>query len=179
MITYFAYGSNINLTSLRAKGVEPIASKRAVLRGWKLKFNVKHWFRHEGGVGNIQPSSNHGDLVEGMLHLFPDEQLKNLDTMESYGFGYDRVTVPLETDDGITNGFAYIGLPDFLDDHCLPTQRYLNIIIRGAEAAGLSKKYIDNLRTHPVYIPDDYPPFEYPADNGISFTTKTLALHQN
>lgn len=179
MITYFAYGSNINLTSLRAKGVEPIASKRALLRGWKLKFNVKHWFRHEGGVGNIQPSSNPGDLVEGMLHIFPDEQLKNLDAMESYGFGYDRVTVPLETDDDLTNGFAYIGLPEFLDDNCLPTQRYLNITIRGAEAAGLSKQYIDNLRRQRVYVPDEYPQFEYPADNGISYTAQTLAQHQN
>ena len=179
MITYFAYGSNINLTSLRAKGVVPIASKRALLRGWKLRFNVKHWFRHEGGVGNIQPSSSPGDVVEGMLHIFPDDQLKSLDSMESYGFGYDRIRVPLETDEGITSGFAYIGLPEFLDDNCLPTRRYLNIIVKGAEAAGLSKKYVDDLRAHKIYVPDEYPLFEYPADNGISYTALTLAQHQN
>ena len=179
MITYFAYGSNINLTSLRAKGVEPIASKRALLHGWKLLFNVKHWFRHEGGVGNIQPSSNPGDFVEGMLHVFPDEQLNSLDSMESYGFGYDRIVVPVETDDGKVSGFAYVGLPEFLDDHCLPSRRYLNIITRGAEAAGLSKKYVNDLRRHAVHVPDEYPPFAYPADNGISYTAHTLAPHKN
>ena len=99
--------------------------------------------------------------------------------MESYGFGYDRITVPLEIDDGIASGFAYVGLPDFLDHRCLPTRRYLNIVIAGAEAAGLSKEYIDNLRAHAVYVPDEYPPFEYPADNGLLYTTQTLAQHRS
>lgn len=57
MITYFGYGSNINLISLRAKGVVPLSSLRGTLKGWKLAFNVQHWFRHEGGVGNIIPTS--------------------------------------------------------------------------------------------------------------------------
>jgi len=179
MIAYFGYGSNINLTSLRSKGVEPIVSMRAVLREWKLQFNVKHWFRHEGGVGNIQPSSDPRDVVEGLLHFFPDEQLKDLDSMESYGFGYDRITVPLETGEGVSSAFAYVGLPEFLDDSCLPSRRYLNIIIRGAETAGLSEKYIDKLRGHPVHVPDEYPLFEYPPDNGILYTAQTLAQHQN
>jgi cation transport regulator ChaC len=53
---YFGYGSNMDLNSLRAKGVEPRASARAVLRGWRLRFNVHHFFRHEGGAGNIESS---------------------------------------------------------------------------------------------------------------------------
>jgi sulfite reductase (NADPH) flavoprotein alpha-component len=51
---YFGYGSNMNFNSLRAKGVEPRASERAVLRGWRPRFNVHHFFRHEGRVGNIE-----------------------------------------------------------------------------------------------------------------------------
>jgi sulfite reductase (NADPH) flavoprotein alpha-component len=49
MIYYFGYGSNMNLISLRAKGVEPQRSQHAILRGWRLRFNVQHFFRHEGG----------------------------------------------------------------------------------------------------------------------------------
>jgi sulfite reductase (NADPH) flavoprotein alpha-component len=89
MFYYFGYGSNINLISLRAKGVEPIQSQKAILKGWKLKFNVQHWFRHEGGMGNIEPSANPEDVVEGMVHLCPEEQLTSMDAMESFGIAYD------------------------------------------------------------------------------------------
>ena len=52
MFHYFGYGSNINLISLKAKGVEPTSSEWGMIPGWRLRFNVQHWFRHEGGVGN-------------------------------------------------------------------------------------------------------------------------------
>jgi hypothetical protein len=42
MFLYFGYGSNINLISLNAKGVEPISSQPGILRGWRLRFNVQH-----------------------------------------------------------------------------------------------------------------------------------------
>jgi sulfite reductase (NADPH) flavoprotein alpha-component len=177
MVAYFGYGSNIDLSSLRSKGVEPVSSVPAVLRGWNLRFNVQHWFPHEGGVGNIQPSANPDDLVEGMLHMCRDAELPALDEVESYGYGYDRITVPLVTGTGPVDAFAYVGLPAFLDDRCLPTQRYLNIIIRGAEAAGLRKAYIDRLRRHPVHVPEEYPPFEYPPEDGPRYTEQMLAQH--
>jgi len=41
MFRYFGFGSNMNMISLRAKGVEPIAAQRAVLPGWRLRFNVQ------------------------------------------------------------------------------------------------------------------------------------------
>ena len=56
MFWYFGYGSNMEMTSLRAKGVQPRHSTRAVAAGWRLRFNVQHFFRHEGGVGNIEPT---------------------------------------------------------------------------------------------------------------------------
>ena len=34
---YFGYGSNMNLTALRAKGVQALASCRAELPGWRLE----------------------------------------------------------------------------------------------------------------------------------------------
>ena len=179
MFYYFGYGSNINLISLKAKGVDPVSSTKGVLFGWQLKFNVKHWFRHEGGVGNIQPVSDNTVFVEGVVHECKDEHLASLDAMEAYGSGYDRILVEVKTEKGPVKSFAYIGLPAALDDSCLPSRRYLNIIIKGAEAAGLSKPYIDWLRQHPVHELTDYPVYEYPADNGITFTEETLSLHRN
>jgi hypothetical protein len=41
--------------ALRAKGIESRAAERAVLRGWRQRFNVHYFFRDEGGSG----TSNH------------------------------------------------------------------------------------------------------------------------
>jgi sulfite reductase (NADPH) flavoprotein alpha-component len=172
---YFGYGSNLNLTSLRAKGVEPQRSELATLRGWKLRFNVRHWFRHEGGVGNIQPSDDPGDQVRGLVHLCEDEHLPLLDAVESYGVGYDRVEVELETAAGPVRALTYVGLADFLDDRCLPTRRYLNILLKGATSAGLDDTYVEKLRRHPVYEPEEYPPFEPPVGSAPTFNRETLA----
>lgn len=174
MIHYFGYGSNINLVSLKAKGVEPLSSSRGVLKGWRLRFNVPHWFRHEGGVGNIEPSPNAHDAVEGIVHTIMDDHLALLDAVESYGVGYDRKEVEVQTENGVVTALTYTGLPP-LDDNCLPTQRYLNIIIKGAEAAGLSEPYIEKLRQHPVHKPDPYPPYKFPPGDVPEFTQETLA----
>ncbi|NCD72470.1 gamma-glutamylcyclotransferase family protein [Mucilaginibacter agri] len=176
MFLYFGYGSNINLVSLRAKGVEPISSQRAVLWGWCLRFNVQHWFRHEGGVGNIEQTNNPDDFVEGVVHTCHDEHLASLDAIESYGLGYDRIVVEPETINGLVSAQTYVGLPAFLDDSCLPTRRYLNIVIKGAEAAGLSEHYIEKLRSRPVQPEKDYPDFERPGTNDLHFNRQTLAL---
>jgi sulfite reductase (NADPH) flavoprotein alpha-component len=175
MFTYFGYGSNMDLVALRAKGVEPVSSTRAVLRGWRLVFDVRHWFRHEGGVGNIRHTGDPGDVVEGVVHLCPDEHLAPLDALEAYGVGYDRIVIYPLTDQGEVEAYTYVGLPDALDDSCLPSRRYLNILIRGAEKAGLRKGYTDWLRHHPVHIPDEYPDFAIPDQPDDVYTPETLA----
>lgn len=179
MFNYFGYGSNINLIALRAKGVEPISSQRAVLRGWRLRFNVQHWFRHEGGVGNIQQTGNPDDVVEGMFHVCEDAHLPMLDAVEAYGVGYDRIEVNLDTEDGPVRALTYVGLPGYLNDTCLPTQRYLNIIIKGAQAAGLSQSYIERLRQHPIHPEHPYPPFETPGEEMPAYDEESLQAHPN
>ncbi|OOG77135.1 gamma-glutamylcyclotransferase family protein [Algoriphagus sp. A40] len=176
MFSYFGYGSNINLISLRAKGVEPVTSQKATLRGWKLRFNVQHWFRHEGGMGNIEPGTA-DDRVEGMVYLCEDEHLASMDAMESYGVAYDRIAVSLETETESVTAWAYIGLPEFIDDSCLPSRRYLNIIHKGAIAAGLSESYIKKLESQTLLPEIDYPEFQVPEGKFPTYTLKTLASH--
>ena len=167
----------MSLVSLRAKGVRPHASTPARLPGWQLLFNVHHWFRHEGGVGNIRPSTNPDDEVRGVVHVCEDEHLALMDAVESYGVGYDRIEVDLETEAGPTRAVTYVGIPTYLDDSCLPTRRYLNILVKGAVSAGIDGAYVEKLRQHPVYVPDDYPVFEHPAGAVPEFTKETLAEH--
>lgn len=175
MFYYFGYGSNINLVSLKAKGVTPLSSQKALLPGWRLTFNVRHWFRHEGGMGNIQPSPDPGAGVEGVVHQCLDEHLPPLDAVEAYGIGYDRVRVEVHTAEGPIGAWAYVGLPGYLDDTCLPTRRYMNIILKGAEEAGLSPGYVEGLRAHPLQPETEYPAFTPPGPPGREFTFETLS----
>jgi len=174
---YFGYGSNLDLTSLRAKGVEPRASERAALRGWRLRFNVHHFFRHEGGVGNIEPSGDPSNVVWGVVHLCEEEHLALLDAAEAYGHGYDRVEVPVHTDRGERRALAYVGMASFIDEGCRPTQRYLNILLKGAAAAGFDPAYVEALRRHPVHPKRPVAPFVPPPGDFPSFTAATLGGH--
>jgi sulfite reductase (NADPH) flavoprotein alpha-component len=178
MFWHFGYGSNTNLASLWAKGVVPRISERAVLRGWRLRFNVRHFFCHEGGVANIEPTGNPSDTVWGVLHLCADEDLALLDAAEAYGHGYDRMEVPVLTDSGERSALAYIGMPSFLDEECRPTLRYLNILVNGAVAAGVNPAYIDALRGHPVHEKGAVPPFVPPAGDYRTFKAETLILNR-
>jgi hypothetical protein len=177
VIHYFGYGSNMDLASLRAKGVEPRASEPARLPGWTLVFDVRHWFRHEGGVANIRRSSDPEACVHGLVHACDDEQLARLDAVESYGVGYDRIEVELHTNRGPLRATTYVGLPGYVEAGCLPTRRYLGIIVRGATAAGLPAAYLERLRSHPLHPEASPPPFEHPPGPVPVFDRERLARH--
>lgn len=174
---YFGYGSNMDLRSLRAKGVEPHASERAVLQGWRLRFNVQHFFRHEGGVANIEPSDHRSDMVWGVLHRCERVHLALLDAAEACGHCYSRIAVVAHTEWGEQQAVTYVGVPPFLDEKCRPTQRYLNLVLRGATAAGLDPAYIGFLRQHTVYETPPAPPFMPPPGQYPTFTAATLSQH--
>jgi sulfite reductase (NADPH) flavoprotein alpha-component len=167
------------LHSLRAKGVTPRQSMRADLPGWQLRFNVGHFFRHEGGVGNIEACAVEGDepqQVQGVLHRCEDAtDLALLDAAEAYGHGYDRIDVTVQTAQGEVTALTYVGLPAFIDNACLPTRRYLNILITGAEAAGLDAGYIESLRRWPVMTQAPAPAFVAPPGSKRLYTAATLS----
>ena len=174
---YFGYGSNMDLTSIRAKGVQPLSSVRAVLPGWELLFNVAHYFRHEGGVGNIQQTTRAGAEVQGVVHLCEDKDLPGLDAVEAYGIGYDRITVQVETDQEQLDAVVYTGMPGFIDDTCRPTQRYMNILLKGASSAGLSDDYITMLKNYPTHVKKACPPFAAPRETLQIFDEQSLEQH--
>ena len=173
---YFGYGSNLHVPALRAKGVQPVASVRGTLRAWRLAFDVRHWFPHEGGMGNIRPTGDPTDEVQGVVHACEDDALAALDRMEAYGVGYDRIEVDVLTDAGLVRALTYVGLPAFIDTSRRPTRRYLSILVKGAMAAGLDEVYIRRLRTHPLAPEPDPPPFAPPDGHYPSFTPAALAL---
>ncbi|HKK94212.1 MAG TPA: gamma-glutamylcyclotransferase family protein [Longimicrobiales bacterium] len=176
-INYFGYGSNMGTAAMRAKGVDPLSSRRAELPGWRLRFNVRHWFRHEGGMASVEPSEADDDRVLGVLHVCRDEDLARLDALEAYGVGYDRITVEVRTDDGPIDALTYVGLPRILDDACRPTRRYLDILLEGAREAELDPDYIRALESRPLHPAWDYPPFEHPPGDFPVFHAESLARY--
>jgi hypothetical protein len=174
---YFGYASNMDLVSLRAKSVEPRASKRAVLLGWRLRFNVRHFFRHEGGVANIERADERADAVWGVLHLCDDAHLALLDEAEASGHGYARICLRVLAERGEQEAVTYVGTPSFIDEGCLPSRRYLNILVRGATQAQIDSRYVDVLRRHPVHQPPPAPAFEPPPGDYPIFTAATLMRH--
>lgn len=180
MFTYFGYGSNLDAVAMRAKGVVPARSRVGELRGWRLRFDVAHFFADlEGGVANIEHTGRHGDLVLGVLHDCDDAALELLDRAELYPDGYDRITVaPTARTTGGTGeaveAIAYVGTPAFLDATCRPSQRYLNIVVRGARAAGLDEQYVAALASTPVHEPPDIGAFEVPPGDWPTFDADEL-----
>jgi sulfite reductase (NADPH) flavoprotein alpha-component len=115
--------------------------------------------------------------VFGVLYECPDLALPLLDAVEAFGYGYDRITVEVEADGERISALTCIGMPDFIDDRCLPSRRYLNILIDGARKAGLNPDYVQNLMAQPVLRPDDHPPFIPPSGEYPVFDTASLAQH--
>jgi sulfite reductase (NADPH) flavoprotein alpha-component len=113
---------------------------------------VQHFFRHEGGVGNIEYTGNASDRVLGILHECPEEALPHLDAAEAYGYGYDRIDVSVK----------------------LLDERYLNIMVKGARDAGLDVSYVSELAAHPVHEPDTYPAFAPPSGDFPTFNATNL-----
>ncbi len=175
MIAYFAYGSNMDALSLRAKGATTAGSRPAVLHGWRLVFDVEHFFRHDGGMGNIARTGCPADRTPGVLHLCADADLAALDRAEAYGVGYDRIEVEVATGQGPVRALTYVGMPAFLNAACLPTRRYRNILVRGARAAGLDADHVAWLESMPVMPPSETGPYLPPTPPGPTLRWADLA----
>jgi sulfite reductase (NADPH) flavoprotein alpha-component len=142
-----------------------------------LRFNVQHFFRHEGGVGNIEPSDAPGERVLGVLYKCPDEGLSHLDATEACGHGYRRISVKVEAGGKRVSAFTYIGMPAFIDDACLPSRRYLNILITGANQAGLDTDYVKYLKDHPIHLSEEHPAFKPPSGDYPLYKATSLARY--
>lgn len=178
MFFYFGYGSNMNMIALKAKGVTPVSSERAILHNWRLTFDVPHFFQHEGGVGNVHPSDNPNDSVHGILHECHEEDLPTLDELEALGVVYSREEVEVETYKSQKHqAYVYVGIPTRLDESSSPSERYLNILVNGAKLAKLDESYVEALASTPTHVKQDYPGFEFPDTPTTVFNTQSLAEH--
>lgn len=143
---YFAYGSNMHPGQMqkRCPGSSFVAAAR--LRDYRLAFS-RPWAAWDGGgVADIQPSS--GSIVEGVVWEISTVHRNALDLYEEYPTAYTRKGVVVETLEGKTlTAFAYFAKPM---GSCRPGRRYLQSLIEGARAHGLSPAYIASLEAIPT-----------------------------
>jgi len=150
-IHYFAFGANMNKQALKNRGVIPINSKAAVLRGYRLEFRES--------VGNVvrDPDAS----THGVFHILTAKDIEILDVVEGNGIFYKRTTLSVELYEKNENGtvntldaFVYVG--EAKGTIKKPSERYLKLLIAGAEEHGVEKSYIDSLKKV-EYIPSKKP----------------------
>lgn len=174
MIRYFGYGSNMSDVALKAKGVRPEAAEPAILRGWRLVFNIPDFFSIEGGTGNVERATD--DEVHGVVYTCKDTDLDALDELEALGVSYARTLVDVTTYAGEqVRACIYVGIPAKLRNGYRPSRRYRAILVAGAEAMGLRADYIKRLRSVPVHTPSNPPAaFAFPDGPRAEFTENDL-----
>jgi gamma-glutamylcyclotransferase len=152
IIWYFAYGSNMQSATLR--GRRGIVYSRALagrLDGWRLVLDKPALIPIGGAFANIIPDP--AAAVLGVLFEMTEDDLAHLDLTEGVLLGnYERVPVtvqPLSPPDAEVV-VAYTLTSQRRDPRQLPTRRYMQLLIEGAEEHGLPPQHIAYLRSLPA-----------------------------
>lgn len=110
---YFAYGANLDQSSMARRCPKAEPFKKLVLQDWRLQFNYH---------ATIVPSP--GSSVQGAVWLLTDECEASLDLFEGYPRYYDKQVIASEIGDLL----VYIMQPELPS---APSTEYVNCIARG------------------------------------------------
>lgn len=143
MPIYFAYGSNMNPEQIKARVGNVPTPLPAVLKGYKLVFNIWADKRHCWGA-NVIKTENPADTVEGILYQLTPSQIAQLDPYEDYNperpynpKGYDRRNVTVVVDGRSQTAETYLTDNNEVTDECIPSLAYIENFLQG-------KKYYSN-----------------------------------
>ena len=129
MIKYFAYGSNMDMSRLSNRGVNPETRDKGTLKNWKLKFNKKA-SAGDWSFANIEKSE--GDIVEGLVFTIKESDLKLLDKFEGAPRHYRREILEIETEREAIKCITYIAQPEHIMEGLLPVKEYMDFLIKGS-----------------------------------------------
>lgn len=129
---YFAYGSNMCLRGMAARCPTAHPIGPAVLKDWRLTFR---------GVADIEQAA--GDEVHGALWVVTKTDEQSLDRYEGVPSFYRREWVQVQTAHGNEKALVYIMNPTTLDNASLPSQGYLDSLVRGFAAFHLPRRKLE------------------------------------
>jgi len=143
VVSYFAYGSNMNPARMRERGVMFYSRELLILPGYSLKFHKITLHGPNTGAANIVPNEN--GVVEGILYKITWVGIRNLDKYEGYPAEYDRVKLKVPHGEGIEKEIlTYIAHPHRTRDCLKPARFYLDHLLAAEDI--LSQDYYNQLR---------------------------------
>lgn len=150
VVYYLSYGSNMSSRYLsNIRNINIYESLPVTIGGHEVKFNLK-------GIPDIEPAfanmiASEGKTSYGVAHLVTPEDLNSIVGSESDSYQIREISV-MTLDQKEVNAWALIGEDNQFN--AIPSQRYLDIMVEGAEQHGLDADYIDELRKYDgAYIP--------------------------
>jgi len=135
---YFAYGSNMNHKQMRKRCPSSTFISEAYIEGYKFVYDgySKNW---HGPVANIIISNK--DILWGGLFEINRDNLAALDCYEGYPKTYNRKMINVTDINGkIVNALIYIRSKP--EDIGQPSEKYRNIVVKGASDCGIVDDYI-------------------------------------
>jgi hypothetical protein len=156
----FAYGSNLHPARVRGRAdIEPRRSEPAILRDWRLAFNLATGMRWvEPSMANIVPAV--GEEVHGVALEMSDEELARLTRSEGGMRFYRSVMVDIETYEGQRlTAVAFVAREELVRDEVPPSIRYLRLLREGARHHDLAPDYCAFLEAHAAAQPTKLSPW--------------------
>jgi gamma-glutamylcyclotransferase (GGCT)/AIG2-like uncharacterized protein YtfP len=137
---YFAYGSNLDPDRKVYRTGQIREARVARLDGYDFAFNK----RGDSGTGYANIVRQDAKTVWGVVYRCNPKALATLDRYEGVQSGHYRRTVVRVRckRGGEVDAVTYIAGESFIDDSLVPSDDYLELVIRGARHHGLPDEYI-------------------------------------
>ena len=140
----FAYGANMSVSAMQAKGVTPVGSEIGLLADFELCLRIPLFAPFRGHVADLRPTP--GARVHGVLHTIRAADLGPIDEWEGLGWLYDVEEREIRVQDQTHRARVYVGNVASIGADGKCTQRYLTLLVEGARAAGLPQVALDALK---------------------------------
>ena len=131
---YFAYGSNLHHFQMKRRCKDSIYLKKINLKDFKLTFRSKY------RAADIEPKKN--STVPGGLFEISKSDEKKLDIYEDFPKLYTKYYFNYYGKKIMT--YIMVKKTPFM----FPTERYLNIVMRGYKDCYINKKYLIKALNH-------------------------------
>ncbi len=146
MISYFAFGSNMNPSRIKKRLGRIPESCGGMLKDYSLCFNKINDRKTGAGYANIVPVENVN--VYGVLYQVSEDELSKIDCCEGINDGhYSRKDVAVILNSGKNvSAVTYVACSKRIAENLLPEQEYLNHLLAGREY--LPDEYYNYLLSH-------------------------------
>ena len=168
---YFTFGGNMERATLaQRENITPRTSLPGTLEDFQLAFNTQGFENCEPRFASVVrlAAGSSSICVHGIAHDLSMREIRILDKYEGATgppgatIGYNRVGAtfsPYESaaDAAPASQFEvqiYVATSARLVEPAPPSQRYLDLLLRGAVGIGLNEIYINWLRSHTTFSPD-------------------------